>query len=93
MPPISPSTPGSWHQINSHTIRFEPTGYGYGLGAKVSVALPNGVRLLGGQSSSSANTGTWTVPGGSIVRLQQLLAITRLPAAEVPLRRRPGRRA
>ncbi len=32
MPPISPSTPGSWHQINSHTIRFEPTGYGYGLG-------------------------------------------------------------
>ena len=52
MPPISPGTPGSWHTVNSHTIRFEPTGYGYGLGAKVQVALPNDVRLLGGQSSS-----------------------------------------
>ncbi|HEX3975161.1 MAG TPA: L,D-transpeptidase [Solirubrobacteraceae bacterium] len=76
MPPITPSTPGSWHQINSHTIKFEPTGYGYGLDAKVQLALPNDVRLLSGQTSSAANTGTWTVPGGSIVRLQQLLAIT-----------------
>jgi L,D-transpeptidase catalytic domain len=75
MPPISPSTPGGWHQINSHTIRFQPTGYGYGLDAKVQLALPNDVRLLGGQSSSASNTGTWTVPGGSIVRMQQLLAI------------------
>jgi hypothetical protein len=76
MPPISPSTPGSWHPINSHTIRFEPTGYGYGLATKVQLALPSDVRLLSGQSSSAANTGTWTVPGGSIVRLQQLLAIS-----------------
>ncbi|HTU97493.1 MAG TPA: L,D-transpeptidase [Solirubrobacteraceae bacterium] len=75
MPVISPSTPGSWHQINSHTIRFEPTGYGYGLDAKVQLALPSGVRLLGGQSTSTSSTGTWTVPGGSVVRLQQLLAI------------------
>jgi L,D-transpeptidase-like protein len=76
LPVITPTTPGSWHRINSHTIKFEPTGYGYGLDAKVQLALPNDVRLLGGQSSSAANTGTWTVPGGSIVRLQQLLAMT-----------------
>jgi hypothetical protein len=76
MPPITPATPGSWHQINSHTIKFQPTGYGYGLDAKVQVALPDDVRLLGGQSSSASNTGTWTVPNGSIVRLQQLLAIS-----------------
>jgi hypothetical protein len=75
MPPLSPSTSGSWHQINSHTIRFKPTGYGYGLGANVQLALPSGVRLLGGQTSSASNTGNWTVPAGSIVRLQQLLAI------------------
>jgi hypothetical protein len=76
LPPITPATTGSWHQINSHTIRFEPTGYGYGLDAKVQLALPNDVRLVSGQTTSAANTGTWTVPGGSIVRLQQLLAIT-----------------
>jgi len=75
MPPITPATGGSWHQINSHTIRFQPTGYGYGLDTKVQLALPNDVRLVSGQASSAANTGTWTVPGGSIERLQQLLAI------------------
>jgi lipoprotein-anchoring transpeptidase ErfK/SrfK len=75
MPPITPTTPGGWHQINDHTIRYQPTGYGYGLDAKVQIALPNDVRLLSGQSSTASNTGTWTVPGGSIERLQQLLAI------------------
>ncbi len=30
-----------------HTIKFSPTGYGYGLGAKVSVGLPSGVSLVG----------------------------------------------
>jgi hypothetical protein len=75
LPPITPSTSGAWRQINSHTIRFEPTSYGYGLGAKVQLALPTDVRLLGGQNSSASNAGTWTVPGGSVVRLQQLLAM------------------
>jgi len=67
-PPVSPATPGSWHTVNGHTIVFQPTGYGYGLGARVSLGLPKGVRLVGGQ------TGTWLVPGGSTLRLQQLLA-------------------
>ncbi|MFL5861308.1 MAG: L,D-transpeptidase family protein [Solirubrobacteraceae bacterium] len=74
LPPVSPNAPGTWHTINSHTIRFEPSGYGYGLAAKVQIPLPNDVRLLGGQTSSSANTGRWLVPGGSMVRVQQLLA-------------------
>jgi lipoprotein-anchoring transpeptidase ErfK/SrfK len=73
LPPVSPSTAGKWHRINSHTIKFVPTGYGYGLGAKVSVALPSGVRLLGGQNGSSSGSGSWTVPPGSTLRLQQLL--------------------
>jgi peptidoglycan hydrolase-like protein with peptidoglycan-binding domain len=74
LPPVSPSTTGSGHTLNSHTIQFQPTGYGYGLAANVSVALPNGVRLVGGQASSSSSTGDWTVPSGSTLRLQQLLA-------------------
>jgi peptidoglycan hydrolase-like protein with peptidoglycan-binding domain len=73
MPPVSPDA-GAWHSVNSHTIRFEPTGYGYGLAAKVHLALPSGVRVLGGQAGVSDNTASYTVPGGSTLRLQQLLS-------------------
>jgi hypothetical protein len=72
-PVISPSTPGEWQTTGTHTIAFHPSGYGYGLSTTVTVALPNGVRLVGGQSGSAA-TASWTVPGGSTLRLQQLLA-------------------
>lgn len=73
-PVISPSTPGSWEQPNTHTLVFHPSGYGYGLGATVTAALPNGVRLVGGGGDTRAATATWTVPRGSTLRLQQLLA-------------------
>ncbi len=74
LPNVLPTTQGSWQTLNSHTIVFRPQGYGYGLGAKVAVALPSDVRLVGGQTSSSSETGNWTVPPGSTLRLQQLLA-------------------
>jgi L,D-transpeptidase catalytic domain len=74
LPPISPATPGSWQAVNSHTIRFQPEGYGYGLAATVSMPLPSGVNLVGGQQSKSATSATWIVPGGSPLRLQQLLS-------------------
>ena len=73
-PPVSPITPGTWHQEGSHTISFIPTGYGYGLGAHVQVALPAGVLLVGGQHSGSDAVGAWSVPAGTTLRLQQLLA-------------------
>ncbi len=75
LPPVSPVTAGSWHAISSHAIEFRPEGYGYGLGAKVGVALPSGVKLVGGQSGSASSAGTWTVPAGSTLRLQQILAL------------------
>jgi peptidoglycan hydrolase-like protein with peptidoglycan-binding domain len=74
-PPVSPTAPGSWQTVNSHTIRFVPTGYGYGLGAKVTVALPHGVQLVGGAHSGTFDGGAWRVPGGSTVRLQQMLSL------------------
>lgn len=73
-PPVMPITQGVWHVLNDRVMEFRPEGYGYGLGSKVQVALPNGVRLAGGQMNGTSDTGTWTVPGGSTVRLQQLLA-------------------
>src|SRR5206468_12596085 len=36
--------------------------------------LPGGVKLVGGQATGTADSGAWTVPGGSNLRLQQLLA-------------------
>ncbi|HEX3832685.1 MAG TPA: L,D-transpeptidase family protein [Solirubrobacteraceae bacterium] len=74
-PVLTPATPGHWRTLTSHSIEFVPEGIGYGLGAKVTIAMPNGVRLVGGQQSAGSD-GAWTVPGGSIVRLQQLLALT-----------------
>jgi peptidoglycan hydrolase-like protein with peptidoglycan-binding domain len=73
-PPVTPATAGTWRTLNTHTIQFQPSGFGYGLAAKVAIALPNDVRLVGGQSSSGSSTGDWTVPSGSTLRLQQLLA-------------------
>ena len=67
-PPISPATAGTWRSLNTHTIVFQPQGYGYGLAATVHMQLPNGVQLVGGQPS-------WTVPAGSTLRMQQILAL------------------
>jgi peptidoglycan hydrolase-like protein with peptidoglycan-binding domain len=71
MPAVTPAGSGTWKTVNSHTIQFVPSGYGYGLGAKVQVALPAQVHLVGGTGDP---IGTWSVPGGSTARLQQLLA-------------------
>ncbi|HWK18245.1 MAG TPA: L,D-transpeptidase family protein [Solirubrobacteraceae bacterium] len=67
-PPISPATQGTWRTLNTHTIVFQPQGYGYGLAATVHMQLPGGVQVVGGQPS-------WTVPGGSTLREQQILAL------------------
>jgi hypothetical protein len=74
LPTVSPAGAGMWHTISSHAIRFEPSGYGYGLGQKVTIGLPAGVPFAGGTQDGSASTATWTVPEGSTVRLQQMLA-------------------
>jgi lipoprotein-anchoring transpeptidase ErfK/SrfK len=71
LPPVSPATTGSWHQANSHTITFRPTGYGYGLGATVKIPFPSDVNVVGGVGDPVVS---WSVPPGSTLRLQQLLA-------------------
>jgi hypothetical protein len=74
LPRVQPTTEGSWHGVDSHTLVFRPSGYGYGLDTPVTLGLPQSVRLVGGQDAGSSSVASWTVPPGSTLRLQQILA-------------------
>lgn len=74
LPPVTPAGAGAWQRTSSHTITFAPQGYGYGLGASVRIELPSGVRLVGGEVHGTDPSGNWSVPRGTTLRLQQLLA-------------------
>jgi L,D-transpeptidase catalytic domain len=71
LPPLNIAGAGAWRTINSRSIQFIPSGYGYGLAASVQVALPAGINVIGG----AAHGLSYTVPGGSTLRLQQMLAL------------------
>lgn len=75
-PTLTPSTPGHWHQTNSHTIAFIPSGLGAALGSQLKVQLPRSVAVTSSSGSGLTTTNqiVWTVPPGSTLRLQQLLA-------------------
>ena len=71
-PTLVPATPGQWRVADSHTITFEPSGFGYGFGSTVHVRLPAPAHLAGRRTP--VRTISWTVASGSTLRLQQLLA-------------------
>jgi peptidoglycan hydrolase-like protein with peptidoglycan-binding domain len=75
-PRLYPSTPGHWHQTNSHTLVFVPSGEGAALGSQLHVQLPRAVAVTAGSGGGLRTTSQveWTVPSGSTLRLQQLLA-------------------
>jgi peptidoglycan hydrolase-like protein with peptidoglycan-binding domain len=74
-PQLSPNTPGHWRQANSHTLIFTPSGLGAALGSQLRVQLPREVAVTaGGSGLHTATAVEWTVPTGSTLRLQQLLA-------------------
>jgi hypothetical protein len=61
LPQLVPAARGRWRQVDSHTLSFQPTGFGFALGGLQHVRLPGQVI-------------NWKVPAGSTLRLQQLLA-------------------
>ncbi len=77
-PRIVPSTQGQWHEADSHTLVFRPEGFGAQLGSRLHVQLPHPVAVTAGSGGGLRNTNQieWTVPPGSTLRLQQLLAET-----------------
>jgi peptidoglycan hydrolase-like protein with peptidoglycan-binding domain len=76
LPTLSPTIPGSWHESDSHTLVFTPSGLGAPLGSQLSVTLPAAVAVAApsGALAAPSERLSWTVPLGSTLRLQQLLA-------------------
>ena len=76
LPTLSPATAGSWRQTDSHTLVFTPAGVGEALGSSLAVTLPLSVAVSGPSGSLTAPGRElyWTVPLGSTLRLEQLLA-------------------
>ncbi|HEX6458723.1 MAG TPA: L,D-transpeptidase family protein [Thermoleophilaceae bacterium] len=75
-PKLSPAVAGSWQRPDSHTLLFTPSGFGAPFGTTLHVTLPKAVSLRAPDGGSAKNTRTidWSVPGGSTLRLHQLLA-------------------
>jgi hypothetical protein len=61
LPQLVPTARGRWREVDSHTLSFQPTGFGFALGGIQHVRLPGQVI-------------NWKVPAGSTLRLQELLA-------------------
>jgi L,D-transpeptidase catalytic domain len=86
-PRLSPSTPGHWRETDSHTLLFTPSGLGAGFGANLHLKLPHAVAVsAAGNRLRTTDQIEWTVPPGSTLRLQQLLA----QAGYLPLDWRPS---
>jgi len=75
-PQLSPRTPGRWRQPDSHTLLFVPSGFGARFDSDLRLDLPRAVAVAGPSGSALRTTRRigWTVPPGSTLRLQQLLA-------------------
>jgi lipoprotein-anchoring transpeptidase ErfK/SrfK len=87
-PKLTPEVPGRWQQVDSHTLLFRPSGYGAGFDSKLRAKLPKPVELIQPDGSTKrAGEVEWTVPPGSTLRLQQLLA----QAGYLPVDWKPAR--
>ena len=87
LPSLSPAPPGSWVRVDPRTVRFVPNGF-FSPFAKVQITVPggtSGVESALGTHLGGTLTNSFTVAGGSELRLQQLLAeLDYLPVSFVP---------
>jgi peptidoglycan hydrolase-like protein with peptidoglycan-binding domain len=74
-PTLDPEVPGKWSQVDAHTIRFTPSGFGAPMATDLEAKLPEQVEVVQADGSTAqADAVTWHVPGGTPLRLQQMLA-------------------
>jgi peptidoglycan hydrolase-like protein with peptidoglycan-binding domain len=76
MPKLHPATPGRWRRVDSHTLAFEPTGFGARMGGALSVTLPHrlAIATATGRGLRETDRIAWPVRPASTLRLHQLLA-------------------
>ncbi len=74
-PQFATGVQGSWHETDSHTLLFTPSGFGFPLDSNLHLQLPPGLSVsVGASTAASTRKVAWTVAGASFLRLQQLLA-------------------
>jgi hypothetical protein len=75
-PSVAGAAHGTWRQLDSHTLLFTPAGVGAPLGTQLHFTLTHAVAVssASGELSPASDQLAWTVPVGSPLRLQQLLA-------------------
>jgi peptidoglycan hydrolase-like protein with peptidoglycan-binding domain len=73
LPEISPDTPGRWTSPGPTTLRFDPD-VPFVPGLSVRIDVPAGMQSADGGTLATGVHATFQVAGGSVLRLQQLLA-------------------
>ena len=76
VPSVAGSAHGTWRALDSHTLLYTPGGVGAPLGSELRFTLAHAVASsnAAGALSAAGDQLTWTVPVGSPMRLEQLLA-------------------
>jgi peptidoglycan hydrolase-like protein with peptidoglycan-binding domain len=89
LPRLVPAPPGRWLRTSSHSLAFVPARIGFPLASRVRLLLP--VPLKTSAAAPATRTIGWSVPAGSTLRLQQLLAeLGYLPLSWQPDRPSPS---
>ncbi|HTX08082.1 MAG TPA: L,D-transpeptidase [Solirubrobacteraceae bacterium] len=90
-PRLSPAATGTWSQPNPTTLRFIPTG-AYLPGTVVHITVPKTLTAVDGSALRQADTASFQVGSGSVVRLTQLLAELRYLPVHVVSAQQPAPR-
>jgi L,D-transpeptidase catalytic domain len=75
-PTLAPPIRGRWEQVDSHTLLFTPAAPGVPFASELQLRLGRALVVLArsGHKLRTIRRIRWTVPPGSTLRLQQLLA-------------------
>jgi len=73
-PTLTPPTRGRWRQLDSHTLLFVPAAPGLPFASELQLSVRGAVAVRSRGTLRTIRRIHWTVPPGSTLRLQQLLA-------------------
>jgi hypothetical protein len=73
-PTLTPPARGRWRQLDSHTLLFVPAASGVPFASELELSVGRAVAVRSGHTLRTIRRVHWTVPPGSTLRLQQLLA-------------------